>query len=95
MVPTVFLGDFADLRARFAAGLGPDGDGRRIVLTARRSDEACRQVELEIDALDRPRWVLMRFSNGDRVETRFRTWSRLPRISEAFFAYQPIKRGGR
>jgi outer membrane lipoprotein-sorting protein len=95
MVPTVFLGDFADLRARFAAGLGPEGDGRRLILTARRSDEACRQIALEIDALDRPRWVLMRFSNGDQVDTRFRTWSRLPRVSDTWFTYRPGGRDGR
>jgi len=92
MVPTVFLGDFADLRARFEAGIEPGSDGRRLTLTARRADEACRQIGLEIDSLDRPRWVLMRFANGDQVETRFQAWSRRPRISDAWFAYQPPKR---
>jgi hypothetical protein len=88
-IPTAFLGDFASLRARFTARLAPGAGAGMLVLTARQDDELCREIMLEVDALDHPRRVRMRFANGDEAETRFEAWSRLPRLSETWFRYRP------
>jgi len=65
-----------DGRPRLRLSPLPDGEHRFQLLT----------VELGIQ--DRVRSTEVLFSNGDRVETHFRDWKRLPRVSRYTFEYR-------
>ena len=88
LLPPFVLYNFQDLDRQFSA-VARTGDGRTtLVLTPRPgSGLPYRLVELEVDRLDRLTRALVHYLNGDRIETTFRGWQRLPRISPHAFDF--------
>ena len=88
LLPPFVLYDLQNLEKQFSAAVRA-GDGRTtIVLTPRPgAGLPYRLVELEVDSLDRPARALVQYANGDRIDTTFRAWERLPRVSAHVFDF--------
>jgi outer membrane lipoprotein-sorting protein len=88
LLPPFVLYNFQDLERQFSVAVRSGESRTTIVLTPKPSAGLpYRLVELEVDSLDRPQRALVQYANGDRIDTTFRAWERLPRVSPLVFDY--------
>jgi outer membrane lipoprotein-sorting protein len=89
MIPILLFSSPEEIRSRFNVEF-LEADGRRLLRLTPLLDRDFRfqLLTVELGIQDRLRGTEVLFSNGDRIETQFRDWKRLPRVSRYTFEYR-------
>ena len=87
LLPPLFLSGTDELREQFDLRLVEEQGDEALELIPREADSTLTKIVFSSDGRSRIRWMRREWKNGDRTETRFRGWKRLPDISQYYFTY--------
>jgi outer membrane lipoprotein-sorting protein len=90
LLPPFLFGGLSDLKEQFAVQCAGEKDGLQVLLfqPVNADTSPVRSMALHLDGRDRLRLSMVDYVNGDRVETRYRNWRALDRVSVHAFVFR-------